>query len=275
MIALVIGCGQAQESRLPEEERVSAEEHQLDSTLVVLFDRMKGEADDLPEDFPETVEKKLVEVLRDPATFAYTFDSLRAHYHVTITESDDRRVRVFWWIHPHSGSYHVYPAVFQYRLPSGAHQVYRLHKDLDESDDTIDVDHFPSFAYKSIHHLRDSTYLTIWVGQLMGSMPFEGATTVTLKPGMVDSSDIVFEMDGSADQSLWFDKSWYLDHLEELDHSIPVVITYDSAARVITFPEFIDTTTGLRSEEIGGSKSNRPSGKTVRLVFDGRRFVEP
>ena len=242
----------------------------LDNALAEMYRMMWDNNDSLPYEFADTFEMRLEEVLRDPATFDYPFTALKDTTGlggIEITESDDKNVRVFWWLHPHSGTWRHYPAIIQVRRPSGLLIVENMGPPDDE-------DWFPCLAYSSIYHLRDSTYLTIVFGQLWTGAIFETVEGMTLSDtGLVESS-LKFHVADSVHSFICLDKNWYFNNMEKFDYILPLVVEYDTMAQVLSFPEILNIETGEFVNEVWVSEEIQPTGDTLHLRFNGVSFQQ-
>ncbi len=86
------------------------------------------------------------------------------------------------------------------------------------------------------------------------------------------SSNNEFHVGDSIFTSLWLDKNWYFDHMDEFDRSIPDIVEYDATTKTLSFPEIIDTVTGEFYNGVDGTARIQPTGKTIRLKFNGKYF---
>lgn len=239
----------------------------LDSELATMFRFMGEKSDSLPYEYADTFELKVAEALRDPATFAYPFDSLRASG-VEITESDDGRIRVFNWLHPWSGTWRHFPAIIQARVSPDRYTVQNAKVFCEEES-------FPHVWFKSIGRLDDSLYLVHGVGQFMGNMPFEVVFGYRLgDTGVSDNVPLFYEPDLDTLVSAYYvDKLWYLRNADKFDYTVPLVMEYRKDVRELSFPELIDGAGEPVVNDVMGDNAVHPSGDTVRLRFNGRFFA--
>lgn len=269
-----IGCGRSESTEelngakksVPRAEQSPLD--RLDAELAGMYRLMREKSDSLPAEYSDTFKLRLYGALADSATFHYPFDSLRAGY-VNIVESDDRKVRIFWWNDPHSGTFRHYPAVIQYWGSNGRYHVYDL--DPAAADGNIS---YATTAYAAIYHLADSTYLNVGVGQIWSGAVFENLFPVVLSDTGMVVSDLPFHVGDSIYTSISLDKNWYFHHMEQFGNTVPLLSAYDSASRILTFPAIVDTNTGEFYNNVLAAKFIQPSGDTIRLHFNGK-FFEP
>lgn len=230
----------------------------LDITLATMYNRMQ-ENDEHGYQLADTFEMQLTKALGHPETFDYPFDSLKKEY-LNILTSNDGRFRIFNWMHPGSGTNRHYPAVFQTRLPSGkviaANVRSLLYEKYNVEGDREGL--FPGSWYRELYRLNDSLYLAIIVGQASGLLPFEIVEGISISEKGYDLWPAIFE--GEDSTGIDVVKTWYLDHRDEYDGSLPLVMSFDPTSLTISYPEMTD-------DDIPA-----PTGDTLRLKFNGRRF---
>ena len=239
----------------------------LDNALAEMYTRMWVERSDMPYESADTFEMKMVEALRNPATFDYPFDSLSGA-NVWTVMSDDGRIRVFNWLDPYTGSFRHYPAIFQIRDAAGTVTVWN-------ADSHDDVDSWPCVDYASLSPLNDSLYLALGAGQLMGSMVFETAFAYELDAEGLTLADSLFPEAGSDTLvgTLWVDKIWYLKNAAKFDYYLPAVMQFHPASMTLSYPEFVYEKSRKQVVEVGVSQEVIPSGDTVYLRFNGKYFA--
>lgn len=260
------GCGAKGDGKeaLPKPEESGLA--RLDNELATMFRFMKEKSDSLPYEYADTFEMKMVEALRDPETFPYPFDSLRANG-VEITTSDDGRIRVFNWFYPWSGSWRHYPAVIQTRVSSEKLTAQNAEVFYEEES-------FPHVWFKSIDRLDDSLYLVHGVGQFMGKMPFEVVFGYRLSDtGVSDNVPLFYDSDlDTLIPAYYIDKLWYIHNSDKFNHTVPLVIEYRKDVRELSLPELVDGTGEPIGNGVIGDDSVHPSGETVRFRFNGKYF---
>ncbi len=264
MVAL-FGC------RQQEAERISSVGAEIiaDSIIDAAFDRWSyfSENDDRC-DSAHLLSEVVAEQLSERSSASWDLDSL--HSHATIILSDDSAIRVIYWLAPCSGTMRRYSSVATVQGTSGRYGVHSLPADILDGEPSMSLG-----AITYLFHLQDSLYLAIAVGQLMGSMPFETATVMIFSPDTLHYSDISFYIDGQAISSMLLDKSWYMRHLQEFDHRIPSILTYDSKSRTLGFPT-IRTSRGelLFDDVIGGPGVTVETNNLIYLTFVDTAFIE-
>lgn len=78
-----------------------------------LYDSLaNAENDDIKEDLNQTIIQKWDTILKDPASFAYPFDSLDK---AGILTSPDERIRIYNWNLPHEAGTHTFFCFLQYK----------------------------------------------------------------------------------------------------------------------------------------------------------------
>jgi len=235
----------------------------LDTMLGGEYDRMWELRTKLPGEFADTFAMQLEQALQNPASLHYPFDSLERAGCRLVT-SDDRNVRLFCWSTPRNGTMTDAWEIIQYETDRAACVVRNMNPPGLE-DGGVPMP-------RMLRHLRDSLYLLVSGGQLMGSMPYETACVIACTDTGVAGSDVSFEFGGSSERSVWIDMHRYLDHPAGGDSS-PFAIRFDTIHDELIFPEIVVAATGEVYNGVEGTDDVGPSGRFTRLRFDGENFV--
>ena len=257
-VAGISSCSQSQ-TEIKEKARWDS----LEQGVIAMYDTLWARRDwELVEEFGKNME----DMLRDTMTFTYPFDSLRNH--IRLVESDDKRVRIYWWIDPTSGSWRSYPAIIQSRSPSG-----QIH--VQNAEVFYEENYFPDNAFQGLYHLRDSLYLVLSSKSFSTIMPSQCMFGYVLTDtGLRMAENLFIDPEGDTLMStIFIDRLWYFENKEKFNNTIPIVTAYDSTTRTISWP-------GMRNRETGESMNNNvwsdpkiePSGDTFRLRFNGEYF---
>ncbi|MGE3801307.1 MAG: hypothetical protein AB7H80_09820 [Candidatus Kapaibacterium sp.] len=239
----------------------------LDNALARMYNRMWEERRNFEYDFTDTFELRFEEMLRDTASFTYPFDSLRSAS-IRIVESDDHRIRIYWWFNPKSGTWRSYPAILQSR---------NVHDQLIVQNFRIFCGEkgFPDQAFQALYHLRDSLYLVRAGGCFSTIMPFDDVFGYVLTDTGLRFADNLF-MDPEGDtlrSSLIVDQLWYFKNMEKFNNTIPFVMEYDSIAKIISWPGMKNGKTGKSmNNNVWSDRDIEPSGDTFHLRFNGTYF---
>ena len=242
----------------------------LDNALAEMYDRMVEDLYELPEGFADTFEVRLEEMLRNPATFNYQFDSLRGRTLLDIVETPDRSIQIFRWFHPWSGQLEKIPAIVRYKTPSGKTCVFNM-RDLHPGDKTYELNMMESanlIWYDAVYRLNDSVCLMTGSWQMQGDLLGAQAECYRLtEQGLVPDS--AFAENGDTSSLISFDWTWYLYHPYD-SAGITVypyaLFDYDERDRILKFPEMVD----VQGSDVPWI--SEPTGDTVRLGYDGRFF---
>ncbi len=268
LTAVIGACQKAAPEREEEVPTANLAELEIDRELGTMFHLMWEKRDSLPYQFADTFEMKLEAALQNPETFSYPFDSLQSAG-VRIVESDDHRVRIYWWLHSHTGTMRHYPAIVQAKLDSQRYVVQNMRDEVQEGAS------FPYIAYHNIYRLQDSMYLALVSGQFSGLLPFEAVHGYVLTDSGLSHDVWMFQSSESDTllSSIYMDKLWYVRNVEKFDNRVPIVMNYQSELKELQYPEMIDTVDGIVVDnDVHGVLTVRPSGRTIRLKFNGKYF---
>lgn len=270
MVLNACGNTEADESQNREGEPVAttpADSFQVvDRTLAGMFLLMQEKRDSLPSTFSDTFALALEAILKEPWSATFPFDSLRAAG-LRISESDDHRIRIYWWLHPWTGTMLSFPNIIQRRADSGECLTVYSERDQDEGGMAV-------FAYGEVYHLYGDEYLALASGRFWSRAPFEIASAFHFGEDGYGESDVEFRVADSAYSSVLVDKYAYLhsDTLEKYDRTMPTVMGFDPVARILSYPEVVWVESGEPFDNVLATEEVRPSGRIIRLQFNGRHF---
>ena len=240
----------------------------VDHKLAEMFLLMQEKRDSIAFDFSDTFALTLEAVLKEPWSATFPFDSLRAAG-VRITESDDHRVRIYWWLHPWTGTMLHFPNIMQRRVDSG--ECLTVYSERDNEEGVM-----ATLAYDGLYHLYDNIYLAHAGGRLWSSAPYEVFYDFHFGEDGYGESDVEFRVGDSVYSSIWVDKHTYLhgDTLEKYDRTVPTVMSFDSVEHILSYPEVVYVEDGEPFNNVLATDEIRPSGRVIRLKFNGRHFEE-
>lgn len=239
-----------------------------DVELAVMFAAMRDGNDTLPKDYPERFERRLEEILCDPATVGLPFDSLRASG-MEVVVSDDGRMKIFHWLHPRSGQAWRVPAVAQVRTAAGTVVVGNLRGRNRADNEYWHYENSPIIDYARLHYLTDSLWLAIGAGQVDGMSSWRCALGLQLKNGaeIVLGIPLFDEGSDSLASEVELPLTWYDFHPDRKGDLAYPEIHFDPQKHEIAFP-------AMAVPDRDTTWIKEPRGDTIHLRFNGRFFEE-
>ncbi|WP_343522832.1 hypothetical protein [Pedobacter sp.] len=178
--------------------------------------------------------KALIEQLKKPGAYEKDFAGLKA-YEINILNADDRKLRLFYWLSPYSGSMWHVQNIVQYKDENNTLRAVAfnsLYKDKDdEGSPTPFFDHIYALATSP-----QKTYLFTGYGQMSGTEPYSVSHTLVIKGANCSINQPLFKV-GKGDQTQLFAAAELKEDQDKEKLLSQLAITYNPTDKTISYPE--------------------------------------
>jgi len=198
--------------------------------------------------------EKLKTILSDRRTYEFPFDKLKKY--ITIVTSADGKLRIFSWDERTGGSTHQMTGIAQF-TPTARDEDIRI-ADLENDDEEDPID---DVIYYEIHDIQADSrtyYMTFGRGTFGGGTHFKMIRAFKIVGNNLDFTDRIFQYKGKPCNEI----------ILQAPRVDTIYLRYIAGRQTIEFDE-------LRipaSDKAIGQYISRPTGRKVRLKFNGKRF---
>jgi hypothetical protein len=198
--------------------------------------------------------EKLKTILSDRRTYEFPFDTLKKY--ITIVTSVDRKLRIFSWDERTGGSAHQMTGIAQF-TPATRDEDIQI-ADLENDDEEGQID---DVIYYEIHDIQADSYtyyITFGWGTFGGGTHFRMIRSFKIAGNNLDFNDRIFKYKGKPCNEI-------ILLAPRVD---TIYLRYITGRQTIEFDELCIPA----SDKAIGHYIARPTGRKVRLKFDGKRF---
>ena len=213
----------------------------LDSLAAKMADSKGTYPDDTQPSAEELFVGRLLTVLKKTESFKDNYASLEK-YDINVLTSDDKRLRIFYWLSPNSGTMWHVQNIIQYKTSQDTIAT----ASFDSLYEDREYDSAPTPFFESIYALKPAknpSYLLLGNGQLSGMEPYSLCRSLTWLGNRFSIDQKIFSV-GKSPESELFTSASLID--QENPDQIRTLMQpkYDVAKKTLTYGESKDTKDG-------------------------------
>ncbi|TDO22698.1 hypothetical protein [Pedobacter duraquae] len=214
----------------------------LDSLAAKMVASKGNYTDDGQPSAEELFVSRLLIVLKKPESFTANYSSLEK-YDIKILTSDDKLLRIFYWLSPNSGTMWHVQNILQYQTSKDTLAT----ASFDSLYEQREYDGSPTPFFESIYALKpakDPTYLLLGNGQMSGMEPYSLCRSLTLLEGKFSIDAKIFKVGKSLESELFTSASLMdEDNPDEIRRLIQP--KFNAETKTLTYGESKNTKEGF------------------------------
>lgn len=253
LVSLLFSCGAKHDDKQQNAVRVVDSGRQSNKqilsaendSLLKLADKMVASRESYLNDGNTEAEeifiKALIKALQKPNAFENDFADLKKN-EINVITADDRRLRVFYWLSPYSGSMWHVQNIVQYKDEKGGLTALSFNSLYQDKDDEGSPTPFFDHVY-ALDTSPQKTYLFTGYGQMSGTEPYSVSHVLVIDGTKFNIDKPLFRLGKSVKSQLFASADLKEDQDKE-KLMAKLAITYNPKDKTINYPEVNETKNG-------------------------------
>jgi len=185
--------------------------------------------------------KAFISALEKPNAFENDFASLKA-YEINVLIADDKKLKVFYWLSPYSGSMWHVQNIVQYKNENNVLTAISFNNLYKDKDDEGSPTPFFEHIY-SLNTTPQKTYLFTGYGQMSGTEPYSVSHTLVIDHAKFSIEKPLFKL-GKAVKNQLFASTDLKEGEDKEKVAARLAMKYNPKDKTINYPEVNETKNG-------------------------------